>query len=224
MTRNPKVLGTVLVAVFAVFAAFSAVAQAEPTLTAEAETTILTGEPIEHNGTFNHVFTIGKQNLVCVTVKWIEKRFSVDRKSRQTMTPTYKNCTYMGLPATVTMNGCDYELQNLRMSLVCEEPKKPEVHVYANATEHANNKPLCTYKYNPFKDQTEAVYENGGGSPADVRLTINHVEFTAKREGSILCGAAEPVVSYTGALTIKAYQELESETEGSQVGLSVSPE
>jgi len=64
---------------------------------------------------------------------------------------------------------------------------------------------LCTVKVLPFESKTEATFTNTAASPEDVDLTTSIKEIKTERTGSLLCGAASSTATYTGATTLRAY-------------------
>jgi len=128
--------------------------------------------------------------------------------------------TSSGLPETVTMNGCDYRLHNLKkvasghynatVDIVCPEGKVIELHVYATHTAHTEKKSLCT-KTIPAQTNLEKLTittkTTSGSNFGDLVIegTIANVHAIQHRN-SILCPAgtetntAEEVIS-GGTLT-----------------------
>ena len=72
-----------------------------------------------------------------------------------TLTPHYEGCTNAGgLPETVTMNGCDYDINigetietnkySVTADLTCPTGKEVTIDVYGNETAHTAGSVLCT--------------------------------------------------------------------------------
>ncbi len=89
-----------LIAVWAIGAAIAGTSTAD-VLTSEAASTTLTGVQEGQNW----LFTGGE--VKCTTVKY-HGALSSTSSSQFTVTPTYSGCTFVGLAATFSMNGCDY--------------------------------------------------------------------------------------------------------------------
>jgi hypothetical protein len=232
MTRNLKALGLALVAVFAMSAMAASAAQAEGVseLTPqENKHVIITGEQIG-----KHVFiTAAGQELTCETAKFDG---TINGNSTTlTVEPTYSNChtTFPKLPATVTMNGCDYlfhgQLTNpantfkASVDIVCPSPggveSTIEVHIY-NDTAHTEL--LCTLTIKGQTGKTTNTLSNVAGTPDDVKLVsaVTNVETTSHQA---LCGQKTvwQNTTYNGETTVKAYST-SGTTEVAQVNLTVS--
>ena len=102
MTNNLKALGLALAAAFAMSAVAAPVAQAE---------VLLTGEQIAHGGNTKHTLTTSGGDVVSCSTPTLPG--TIDEKQEAvTITPVYAGCVAKigasELPATITMNGCDY--------------------------------------------------------------------------------------------------------------------
>lgn len=64
-----------------------------------------------------------------------------------TITPTYKNCKYGTLPATVDFTGCDYKLTatSPQVHIQCPAGKEIDIRVFASAAAHTAGTPLCHF-------------------------------------------------------------------------------
>jgi len=103
MTRNLKALGLALVAMFAMsaMAASAAQAQTQGEFTAAASPATLTGD----GG--GDKFTAAGTTVTCSDADFHSPLTNVPTTT-VTITPIYTGCTVGTLPATVTMNNCDY--------------------------------------------------------------------------------------------------------------------
>jgi hypothetical protein len=208
MLQTCKVFGLGIVAVFAMSILIAPAAQAD---------LFITGEQITHNGSSKHTLTVANGGpVVSCTTATLPATIDESHKA-VTITPTYSGCTAtMGaesFPTTMTMNGCDYlfkagaedkegHFAGGTMSLVCPESKKTEVDIYKSVE---GGESLCTIKLAPFEGKTEATFTNTASSPGDVDLTTSVSAISIERTGSLLCGKASNTVTYTGATTLRAY-------------------
>ena len=235
MTRNLKVLGLALVAVFAMTAVFASAGQGATKLTCASYPCIITGHPIEHNKTKLHTFTLNTgTSISCTTVTFEGTIAKAADNESVTITPTYDSCsTAAGGPVTVNMNGCDYVFHG--GSETVGEPHHfaggladlkcpaggPTVVIFANATDHAANKPACTITVTPENNLSENTYTNTTEpiDDVDVTSTVN----TKVTKTGVLCGAAATAV-YTGGTTLTAWEDLGGTPpkEGKQINLTVS--
>lgn len=115
-------------------------------------------------------------------------------KEEVTMTPTYTGCFTNGfgaLPATITTNGCTFELKltggtTATLELVCPAGKEVEVHIYKNAADHVASQEwkdkgvgsdlsLCTYDIGPqlFKGEVTLVVDNAKTATEDLTATVS---------------------------------------------------
>ena len=161
MIRNLKALGLLAIAALALSATFASVAQAEGNkgtfkggLTPKEwlDTTIV-GEQV---GTAEDNFFEADGTKVECENSGVSFAGTLDGGTQTTLTitPTYTKCKAGGLPATVTMNGCDYIFTQPttiaplgtgkytgKADLTCPTSTGPIVHVYLNAAHTIN---LCT--------------------------------------------------------------------------------
>lgn len=106
MIKNLKVLGLALVALVALSAAMASAASADNFTATEAPVTV-TGE--QDGGAVLDKFTVDGGTVECKKTTYVGTS-AVVTFSTLTVTPTYHECTFIGLAATVNMNGCDYLL------------------------------------------------------------------------------------------------------------------
>jgi hypothetical protein len=103
MTHGLKVLGLMLVAVFAATALSASAASAAEFTAAES--------PAKVNATNegSHVFTAGiVGNISCKKATFTGEEFQEVPTKEVTVTPSYTECTFLGVPTTVKTNSCDY--------------------------------------------------------------------------------------------------------------------
>ena len=168
MIRNLKALGLALLAVFAMsaVAASGAMAQEQTTIESDGSFT-LTGtdhEEVPHGFAFQE----GEENEVECHGHYEGEATGGGPLSSPatsvTVHPTYTNCTFAKtFPATVTTDGCDYDLAlgkttvaeeeaEVSASVTCDstgegeatEKDKIEIHIYLSKEAQEADQPLCT--------------------------------------------------------------------------------
>ena len=235
MTRNLKALALAFGALLVLCASLAPAAQAETgALTASKYPTLLTAQRLKAGP----VFTVppGNRAVSCNTDALdgtIEKA-----TDPVTFTPTYAGCFSNGLPATITMNGCDYTLAftvpgstgdpagtgKLTLQVDCPTGKQIEIHIYENEVKHSENKPLCTYDIGPQFFVAAGTYHNRPGPPKDVELTLDANLAAKSTLGTkLLCGAAAEAafaMSLKGEYTLRGYED-NLGVEGAQLDLDV---
>jgi hypothetical protein len=153
MTRNIKALGLAFVAMLCMGAVAASSASAQGVLTSDGPVT-LTGE--ETGGLFANSFTGEAGNVTCEGSTYTGHKYDEtphelieSGESTATITPHYnqENCeahtffNLITLPATVTMNGCDYVFHigdetgeagtyGVTADLVCSDDNDVEIHIY----------------------------------------------------------------------------------------------
>jgi len=230
MTRNLKVLGLALLAVFA----FSAVA-ASGASAAQAKFTcaVAAGELCEIHaeqaaGTTD-TFTIEgvPSPLTCVIANatgFLEES-EVHKKGPEspwaTFTPEYKECHVVLLGVTkfvtVTHNECRYTFEATKntastpfsadLTIICKEPKQIEIHVYNDA---AHKEEICTYdvRHQTIKDQIQLTNEFPAGKPDDVLAHVNAKVLVHNTKPVGVCGVlSTPNAIYKGTQTIRGTNE-----------------
>jgi hypothetical protein len=208
MIRNLKALGVALVAMAALGAVIASGASAQ--FTAAEYPASLTGNQIGGG----HSFETAAGTLTCTTAHFTG---TLSGKSPEvTIEPEYTGCAVTsgpltGAPVTVTMNGCDYlftqsgtvtsDTAEDIVHLICPGSNKIQIHVYTNATKHAEGVSLCSYTVGP---QTigNIHYENHTPNVITVEARASNVAIT--RDGSILCGAASQTAVYRGNTEVTA--------------------
>ncbi|HYJ21932.1 MAG TPA: hypothetical protein VEW07_07915 [Solirubrobacterales bacterium] len=152
MKRRTKTLGLALIAVLAL-GAVSATGSQAAVFTADAYPATLTGKDVntEHGKLTRITIGNGALHVECTLVT-LSATIS-GPTTEVDFTPTYGECFARGLttvPVTFTMNGCLYRIHATtttagQTTIVCPAGQQIEIHVYENATKHAENKPICTY-------------------------------------------------------------------------------
>lgn len=234
MTRNFKALGLALLAVLALSAVVSSAAQAKG---AEVTTTTypanLTGKDVNtaHGKLTRLTIGNGARFVECTTANLTgtlpeagagEK----EKATRETVTThaEFSGCFANGLtavPATVTMNGCDFTITGLKTteaagSVMCPGSAEIQVHIYENETQHGKNVSLCTYDIGNTNNQNLGKIGISAGTTdgvADLTLALNIVKIkTLSTIGSAgLCGIASGV---TGESSLAGTNTVTGETSG----------
>jgi hypothetical protein len=127
---------------------------------------------------------------------------------------TYLECSVGAMPATVTMNGCDYRrtAKPKRVSVECPPLKNIEVHVYADAAQHAAKQVICEYFISAQEELEGVEYENMSGLVEDLEIEdkLKGIKYTV--EGSkLLCGSNGENGELLGSATYRAYNEGEEQ-------------
>jgi hypothetical protein len=153
-------------------------------------------------------FTRGGRTVECKTAK--VEGTAKDRDTTLTITPTYTNCTaaipLMGnVPATITMNGCDYLLHleavedegaykyTAPTDLKCPAGKEVEVHVYSNHTNHTASTFLCRYNLGETGNQGLELVQLTNQEPEAkvwIKADVNMAKIKSKRTSgsALVCG------------------------------------
>jgi hypothetical protein len=232
MTRNVKVLGLAVVAVLALSAVVASAAQAHM-FRAASYPAFIHGD--QDGGT--HIFEIaGGRKFTCEEVTFTGTVASTAAAAEGvTVTPDYKKCHAkfplfeQKLPVTVTMNGCDFlfttpetktppDEYTGKVHLKCPENKKIEIHVYENATKHAEDKSLCTFSVGAKDNLGSITYHNKTNTPTsvnDVTLTglVTNIPYTRTSGTLANCGGATGESTYTGNSTVTATDEFGNPNE-----------
>lgn len=171
-------------------------------LTAAAYPATLDGGPLVKTG-----FKIAGKQITCESTT-----FSAPTLEKATETlvigRSYSGCSIGGLPVTFTMNGCAFELhiENVNaanVDIVCEGIAGIEVHVYANATDHAAGKSLCLYELIPQNGLKVVELANVAGGHVDITPNVKNISYKRLSGTMLLCGAATGSDgTYTGSTTV----------------------
>lgn len=192
MIRKVKMLGLATVAVLALSAMVASAAQAATaSLNAASYPASLSGAQV---GVNKFIIANGVRTVTCKTATFSGTISAA--ADPVTLTPAYSECHAAPneLPATVTMNGCDYSLSAnttgaaLTADLVCPTGKDVEIHLYENATKHKEGSALCDYTVQAQTNLPAGTYSNGAGT-VTANLKANP-KTTVTKGSKILCGAA----------------------------------
>jgi hypothetical protein len=160
MIRNLKALGLALVAVFAMSAVAASAASAQNGIfTSDGPATLIgtqTGAAVE-----NSLTAFGKK-LMCKNATYTGHKVNVtpheaipNGATEITLTPHYGVCELETFPATVDMNGCDYDLKLTETTptvadsyfvdakVTCPVGKHIVVTLFTSAAGHTANNPFC---------------------------------------------------------------------------------
>jgi hypothetical protein len=229
MIGKVRLFGVAVVAMLSMSAVVASAAHAATgKFTAEAYPATITGTQVVVD---HWTFAGGVRTVTCEDVTF---HGTITASSDpMTLNPTYNKCHSQAgvLPATITMNGCDYTLfpqtvtsttGTLQTTLDCPAGRDVEIHIYENAAKHAANQPLCQYTINAQGPIPAGEYhDEGSGAAEDVTWTTTETPAATVTKGSkILCGAAAgaAVPLHTqGTITLKA----ETEPSGQQLGFMV---
>ena len=123
-------------------------------------------------------------------------------------------------PMTIDFTSCDYTLHGTESdtSIDCEEEGDTiDTKIYQNHINHTAGTTLCELKIPAQTISSGVTYTNNAGSPKDFTVILSGAEFNMTRTGSSLCGAENQTVSYTGSMTMTAFNE-GGEPIGGEVG------
>jgi hypothetical protein len=229
MIRNLKALGLAVVAVLAMSAVVASAAQAEAgTVTAEKYPVTLTGSQV---GTNELVVGNGARRVSCATAN--AHGTLAAASTSLTLTPSYSTCTSTGgLPVTVTVNGCDYNLAPTKVTattgnVICPAGKQLVVDVYATAAKHTENVRACEYQIGEQKGLSAGEYHlEGAGTTREITATLNVTNIVTKNTigSKLLCGLA---AGETGTSVLTGTQTLTGEedppgAEPKHIGIFIS--
>jgi len=217
MIRILKVMGLAMVAALALSGLVSATASAtdQGFITAGSA-----GSPATIDGeqTTLNIFNRTGREISCEVAKFGSSSSVPGSATELTLVPTYEKCkaVVLGvpLPATVTMNGCDYKFTITKDTnpttftalphVECPAGQAIEIHVY-NDEAHTSLK--CTYVVPAQTPAGHIHLENVAGTPNDVKGTITVSGVTSTRTSGTLtnCGAAsDTAASLSGGATLRA--------------------
>ncbi len=229
MIRNFKALGLALIAVFAMSALVASAAQAAAgEFTAESYPVTLTGSQVGTN-----TLTVGNGARVVSCTTASATGTLAGTSTTLTLTPSYSGCTSTGaLPATVTVNGCDFSLTSNTVTattgtgsatVACPAGKEIIVDIYASAAKHAENVRACEYHIAAQGPLSAGEYHlEGAGSTREITATLAVKPATKNTVGSkLLCGLA---AEETGTSTLAGTQTLTGENAAgtAHIGVFVS--
>ncbi len=225
MIRNLKAMGLALVAVFAL-SAMAASAASAASIQADGPFTLKgTDEGEPGSGSNILIFKEGEANGVeCHNSHYHGEAVGGGDLSpgaeTAKVTPTYEECTFAGLDATVTMNGCSYVLHlvgtNVSSDLSCPKGQHPTVHIYISHAAHTGDEPLCTIDITANQTELEgATLTDEENGHVTLGGTIEGIE--GQKSGA--CGTAS---STTGEL--RTAVTIEGLNESGEPGTSLSLE
>jgi len=232
MTRLLKALG-VAISAMAMFAVMASAAHAETgTLTATEYPAFITGEQ-----TVPVVFDIGAgpARTVECAISRMDSTI-MGPTDPVTFKPSYTGCISNpgGVPATVTVNNCDYSFGVskpnttgvasantglLHASLNCLAGPALEIHVYENAARHMENVPTCRYDIATQGPVLAGIYHNVvAAAPTDILATVNATFNAFNTQGPIAtCGAMafqNIPITLTGKYTLRGFKDNAGVEEG----------
>jgi len=232
MIRNLKALGLMAVAALALSAMFASAAQAAPDgvftagLTPSTHTqTVVTGH--QYGVAAENVFKTagGASEVTCENSGVTFEGTDTDGTWTEiTITPTYKDCTANGLPATVTMNGCKYNFDQPEeisgpdttwtstVDLECTSPAVVELDIYLGGTKTAHNTKICTVTVLPANNLGHVIYHNIAGSGSvkdDVTATVDVSNVPVEEHGAACPdgNTKATTATYTSNVTLTAESE-----------------
>jgi hypothetical protein len=228
MLRNLKVLGIAMAAVFAMSAVAASAASAQQgTITSDGPVTLTLTET-GVNANFLKAFGLEvrcpgstmKGHKVTTTPHTTIPNGSTEA----TLTPTFINCIVAGLnwPATVTMNGCDFNIKvgettpvgtantyGVSASLKCPQGQEVTLDIWTPGKHNGVNPPMCVIHFGELNNQNKTgphlTDTTQGGTANDIDITGSFTGITATKTASaedpILCPHAHTT---TGELGIDA--------------------
>lgn len=231
MIRTIKTLGLMAIAALAMSAMFASAAQAQNgVLTAgNTDTGHASGSVL---GTQNpeavNKFTTGPkgENEVSCEVGTFPASVTGTDTSITVPEPSYKDCRANGLPATITMNGCEYNFdqpENIgegeytgTVDLNCPGENKViiEVYLFGGVTSHSFK--VCTETVEPFEDLGHVVYTNevteGEDDDVTMHATVSNIPYIEDNQS---CSSGEQSIPntatdavYESEVTVKAVSPL----------------
>jgi hypothetical protein len=206
MTRNLKVLGLALAAVFAMSAvvASAASAQIQGFATSTGPFTLSISET-GAKGSGSNALTAFESKTECFGSTYVGHKVGstteliASGSKEATITPTYneKECRAFSPgenEMTVETNGCDFVLHigettekagtyGLSTDVVCPTGKLIHISVWALGAKHETSNRLCTLKVPPQAGIKGPHLTNTAGSPDDIDITGTFTNITVEREG-----------------------------------------
>jgi len=234
MTRNLKVLGLVLAAVFAFGAlsvsSASAVTSIKGKFWADGVNWHVFGEQPAGKP---HIFYVAGGKLTCEVAKFTGETVATTDTESITVQPAREKCTLHNevlgttTPATVTTNGCTYTFTihshetkggegtvadqfSGDFHLLCPPEKRIEIHVFKGVN---HTELTCTWDVNP-QTIDKIDYEDHTKSKITVTATKSPVKVTRTSGGLLNCGAAEATAEYEGTVVADVQNSSNETTEG----------
>lgn len=246
MSRNHlKALGLALIAVVALSALTASAAQATGGVTTATYPAFLTGKDVNtKHGTLTRLsIGNGARFVECTKADLDATIANEGKKSTTTVTvePTYENCFANGLstvPATVTLNGCDFTLSstalavkgvtNATAAVMCPEGKQIQIHIYENEAQHKAGVSLCTYDIGPTNNQklgkiTIEPGAVGGVEDLTFKLAITEITTNSTIGAAGVCGIKGGEVSH-GFSTLNGTYTVTGESDPGKVPQAIMME
>ncbi|MBA3866100.1 MAG: hypothetical protein H0X42_07115 [Solirubrobacterales bacterium] len=241
MTRNLKVLGLALAAMFALTAVAASAAQAvtpeyhctSTSANCFAESSAspeLTGNG-KINGSNDHVFNVNGGNVKCtgttgVTDGAVLKGTAAKTSTSVTLTPTYAGCKAFGVKATVNPEGCTYTL-TLVTGGISPYPITTDIKCPAGKKITVTPTGLsCTITVGEQTGLKGITATNVGTEPTHIEANINitgangKIAYTKTGTECPEGPGSGTNGTYTGHSTITGFED-NSGTKGAKVGLHV---
>lgn len=121
-----------------------------------------------------------------------------------TVTPTYGNCIFGVLPATIDFTGCTYQFTSTspEAHFLCPAGKRVDVTIFASAASHTANTPIChIFIYSQtVKGNT---YANSGVSHVLVGGSVNAIHATEHRTSAVCPGEATEATTSTAVYHVQ---------------------
>jgi len=224
MMRNLQILGLTLVAALAIGALSASMASADE-FTSESQPVTLTGK-----SEGSDVLTITAGNTTCKESKY--KGTSITPTTTVSVAPEYplktadgqQNCTSLGFPAEIDVNGCTYlfhigSVTAGTVDIVC--PAGKEITITANLIPNK-----CIIHIPPQTGLGTATYSNvGTGTTRELRVEakLTNIKYSHTRPlGEVGLGACTAGVGTTGSYTGKAIVTGEKDNGTEHVGIFLS--
>lgn len=244
MIRNLKALGLALVAVVAL-SAFAASTASAGQLTSDGPVTLDGTQTPIGNPTANNRLTAFGGNTLCPNATYTGHKVLTHAETtagkthelipsgatKVTIKPDYGSCTALGFPATVDMNGCDYEFEigtvtnhvaSVNAYVVCPEGKDITLRIYSGAGKHTANEPFCHITIKEKATAYTGLTATGTTTnPDDIDITgtVTGIEATkSSPTGSILC----PHETTTTASLDQDITVTGTDGQGNPTGITIS--
>jgi hypothetical protein len=196
MNRKMKALGLALIAAFAMSAVAAAGASAAE-FTSEEYPVVVSGSTET-----SHDFTAGEGLVVsCTDNEFVSNEYGA-ATSALMVDPTYENCEFAGLPATVDFTGCSFEFYpNETADLSCPTGKSVDISVFLD-DEHVEE--ICRITVIPTIDtKSTGVLDTAVGNNGRTYGPFSVVDYTNNENGTVTVDAnVEEQINfeYIGAL------------------------
>ncbi len=158
-------------------------------------------------------FESGGGVMTC-NVAHFETTTSTSTLAELKISPTYTNCSIVGIKVTIKMNGCKYAISGVtdknehgQLKLECEAGKKMEIVV---------GEPLnyCTAKFSPQTAASGVHFTNSGSGATrvfNIAFTATNLSYETVGETCGFFGTGKDE-SLTGTVTFKGFKDSAGET------------